>query len=216
MSFFSPLFHCQHSNLHSAIVSSIISLVYRVRLLDATDVYWGVFSVQICAYALLVNSYPRLSSLTTDSEVECGVAIMCSSMPALASLSRTLASHSTYYVAVRSRILSYYGKAGSKARLSKSVSSSAKPQDPLAMDRSDSGSRPYGNNRYVELSECHEKPAYESAGYGHGVQDDVEKGAVAKSVSVDASSDGDSLKEYVLSEKGNRALQQQHPASRIG
>lgn len=134
----------------------------------------GPFLASRSARTSLNSLRIRLSSLTGYSEVECGVTIMCSSMPALASFSRTLAAHSTYYASIRSRLLSYYGKGGSKARLSKSVSWSGRPR----------------------------VPAHTNAVYSGGTaNNDFEKEAKMKAVSVDQLSDEGSSQERIALER---------------
>lgn len=116
---------------------------------------------------------------------------MCSSMPALASLSRTLAAHSSYYASIRSKISRRYGQPASPSKVSLSNISSTSNNYTLT-----ESSKPYqGGGAYIELSGRHPNSHYVGTtvyGGAPGAQD-VEKGAITKSVCIDQSSDRNSF-----------------------
>lgn len=165
----------------------------------------GVFSA--CRYAckvphhLIIGLVFFFSWLVTDvsfptSLVETGATIMCSSMPALASLSRTLAAHSSYYASIRSKISRRYGQPASPSKVSLSNISSTSNN----YTSTESSSKPYhqGGGAYIELSGRHTNSHYVGTTvYGGGAPaqgtHDVEKGAITKSVCIDQSSDRNSF-----------------------
>lgn len=114
---------------------------------------------------------------------------MCSSMPALASLSRTLAAHSSYYASLRSKISRRYGQPASPSKVSLSNISSTSNNYP-----STPSSKPYQGSAYIELSGRHTNPHYVGTSVHGGAPPlDVEKGAITKSVCIDQSSDRNSF-----------------------
>lgn len=124
------------------------------------------------------------------SLVETGATIMCSSMPALASLSRTLAAHSSYYASLRSKISRRYGQPASPSKVSLSNISTTSNNYP-----STESSKPYQGGAYIELGGRHTNSHYVGTTVygGAPVQQDVEKGAITKSVCIDQSSDRNSF-----------------------
>lgn len=110
---------------------------------------------------------------------------MCSSMPALASLSRTLAAHSTFYASLRSKISRRYGQPASPSKVSLSNISITSNNCP-----SIESSQPYQGGGYIELSGRHTNSHHlDTTAYGGAPPLDVEKGAITKSVYIDQSSD---------------------------
>lgn len=124
------------------------------------------------------------SLLMFPSVVETGATIMCSSMPALASLSRTLAAHSSYYASLRSKISRRYGQPASPSKVSLSNISSTSNNYP-----STESSKPCQGSAYIDTS-CH-YPG--TTVYGGAPVQDVEKGTITKSVCIDQSSDRNSF-----------------------
>lgn len=114
---------------------------------------------------------------------------MCSSMPALASLSRTLAAHSTYYASLRSKISRRYGQPASPSKVSLgniSITSKIYP--------STESSKPYHGGGYIELGGRNTNSHHvDTTVHGGAPPLDVEKGAITKSVCIDQSSDRNSF-----------------------
>lgn len=114
---------------------------------------------------------------------------MCSSMPALASLSRTLAAHSSYYASLRSKISRRYGQPASPSKVSLSNISTTSNNY-----ISKESSQPYQGGGYIELSGRHTNAhRVGTTVYGGAPPLDVEKGAITKSVCIDQSSDRNSF-----------------------
>lgn len=129
------------------------------------------------------------SYLIFFSLVETGATIMCSSMPALASLSRTLAAHSSYYASLRSKISRRYGQPASPSKVSLSNISITSKSYP-----STESSKPYQGGGYIELSGRNTNSHHvDTTVYGGAPPLDVEKGAITKSVCIDQSSDRNSF-----------------------
>lgn len=143
-----------------AIIASIIALVYRVKLLSAFDVEWGVSNVQICIF------------------VENGVTIMCSSMPASAYVFRLIAQKSKLYNSIRSFILSRC-KSSSQNQPSFVVS---KPYLPADHEETHSHLRGKG---YFELSGPRGSNAHGISNDSGASGFDAEKGFITKPANID-------------------------------
>ena len=96
---------------HSACIASILSLVYKARLVHNTDTLWNSYKVDIL------------------NIVEMNVAIMVASMPACASLFRYISSQSSLLSSMKSSLFS----SGVSARTSKPPHGAQK-QDKVSSD----------------------------------------------------------------------------------
>ncbi|KAI9875334.1 MAG: hypothetical protein M1830_008605 [Pleopsidium flavum] len=151
-----------------AVISSILGLVYRVRLLSSPDYEWN--------QAVVI--------------VEINVAIVCSSMPAFASFFRHFFYDSAYITSLPSQLLNRFRGSSSRFR---SYFGSKSSYPATFMEHADSRSRLPGDT-YLQLENgirLNESAGsgirYDTSGSEAGIDHPRNNGGITKSVKVDFS-----------------------------